>query len=58
LNIIGNIADGNLEFMESFSHLSPTRASSLMMFACCGSLTPVIPSWAPGLFYSETQGVY
>jgi hypothetical protein len=32
-NIIGNIAEGNLEFMESFSHLSLTRASSLMMFA-------------------------
>jgi hypothetical protein len=34
LNIIGNIAEGNLEFMESFSHLSLTRrAPSLMMFA-------------------------
>jgi hypothetical protein len=33
LNIIGNIAKGSLEFMESFSHLSPTRAPSLMMFA-------------------------
>jgi hypothetical protein len=33
LNIIGKVAEGNLEFMESFSHLSPTRASSLMMFA-------------------------
>jgi hypothetical protein len=33
LNIIGNIAEGNLEFMESFSHLSPMRAPSLMMFA-------------------------
>jgi hypothetical protein len=33
LNIIGNVAEGNLEFMESFSHLSPMRASSLMMFA-------------------------
>jgi hypothetical protein len=33
LNIIGNVAEGNLEFMESFSHLSLMRASSLMMFA-------------------------
>jgi hypothetical protein len=57
LNIIGDIAEGNLEFMESFSHLSLMRAPSLMMFYC-GSPTPVIPSWAPGLFYSETQGVY
>jgi hypothetical protein len=32
-NIIGNVAEGNLEFMESFSHLSLTRAPSLMMFA-------------------------
>jgi hypothetical protein len=54
LNIIGNVAEGNLEFMESFSHLSPMRASSLMMFAVHPQLQP----WAPGLFYSETQGVY
>jgi hypothetical protein len=33
MNTIGNVAEGNLEFMESFSHLSPTRAPSLMMFA-------------------------
>jgi hypothetical protein len=33
LNIIGNVAEGNLEFMESFGHLSPMRAPSLMMFA-------------------------
>jgi hypothetical protein len=33
LNIIGDIAEGNLEFMESFSHLSPMRAPSFMMFA-------------------------
>jgi hypothetical protein len=33
LNIIGDVAEGNLEFMESFSYLSPTRAHSLMMFA-------------------------
>jgi hypothetical protein len=33
LNIIGNIAEGNLEFRESFSHLRLTRALSLMMFA-------------------------
>jgi hypothetical protein len=33
LNIIGDVAEGNLEFMESFSHLSLTRAPSLMMFA-------------------------
>jgi hypothetical protein len=32
LNIIGDVAEGNLEFMESFSHLSPTRAPCLMMF--------------------------
>jgi hypothetical protein len=32
LNIIGNVAEGNLEFMESFSHLSLTRAPSLTMF--------------------------
>jgi hypothetical protein len=29
LNFIGNIAEGNLEFMESFSHLSWMRAPSL-----------------------------
>jgi hypothetical protein len=29
LNIIGDIAEGNLEFMESFSHLIPMRAPSL-----------------------------
>jgi hypothetical protein len=33
LNIIGDVAEGNLEFMESFSHLSLTRAPSLMMLA-------------------------
>jgi hypothetical protein len=33
LSIIGDVAEGNLEFMESFSHLSPMRAPSLMMFA-------------------------
>jgi hypothetical protein len=33
LNFIGNIAEGNLEFMESFSHLSWMRAPSLKMFA-------------------------
>jgi hypothetical protein len=32
-NIIGNIAEGNLEFMDSFSHPSLMRAPSLMMFA-------------------------
>jgi hypothetical protein len=32
LNIIGDIAEGNLEFMGSFSHLSLMRAPSLMMF--------------------------
>jgi hypothetical protein len=57
LNIIGDVAEGNLELMETFSHLSLMRAPSLMMFGC-GSPIPVIPSWAPGLFYSETQGVY
>ena len=30
LNIIGNVAEGNLEFMDSFSHLCLTRALSLM----------------------------
>jgi hypothetical protein len=33
LNIIGDIAEGNSEFMESFSHLRLMRAPSLMMFA-------------------------
>jgi hypothetical protein len=33
LNIIGNVAERNLEFMESFSHLHLMRAPSLMMFA-------------------------
>jgi hypothetical protein len=33
LNIIGNIAEGNVEFVKSFSHLSLMRAPSLMMFA-------------------------
>jgi hypothetical protein len=33
LNIIGDVTEGNLEFMESFSHLSPMRSPSLMMFA-------------------------
>jgi hypothetical protein len=33
LNIIGDVAEGNLEFIESVSHLSLTRAPSLMMFA-------------------------
>ncbi len=55
LNIIGNIAEGNLEFRESFSHLDK---STFLDDVCCGSPTPVILSWAPGLFYSETQGLY
>jgi hypothetical protein len=33
LNIIGDVAEGNLKFIESISHLSLTRAPSLMMFA-------------------------
>jgi hypothetical protein len=33
LHSIGNIAEGNLKFMESFIHLSLMRAPSLMMFA-------------------------
>jgi hypothetical protein len=40
LNIIGDVAEGNWEFMESFSHLSLTRAPSLMMFAVDPQLQP------------------
>jgi hypothetical protein len=44
--------------MESLRYFSLNCTSPSSTMFCCGSPTPVISSWAPALFYSETQGVY
>jgi hypothetical protein len=57
LNIIGGAAQGNLESAENFHHPSLTRVLLSMMFAVNPPLSSCIPSWTPGLFYGEAQGM-
>jgi hypothetical protein len=56
LNIIGNAAQGNLEICRKFLS-SQSDKSTVIDDVCCRSPTVVIPSWTPGLFYHEAQGV-